>query len=147
MASSPSEGEVNGFTSSLLSTKNDSWEFSFCLPASQGCPFFKQWRKSSSVPAFARFKPQYLNEFIMFSFDRWDEASNTHSIILFLEGGITKPLIIQITHHCFKWLIPILIRCLNILCTPTWNDHAISIHVLQIFSHAVNHMAFVGVRS
>ena len=38
-------------------------------------------------------------------------------------------------------------QVLNILFTPTWNDHTISIHVLQIFSHAVNHMAFVGAQS
>ena len=52
-------------------TKIDSWEFSFCLPALLGCSFFKQWIKSSSVPPFAKFKSQYLNDF-MFSLDSWD---------------------------------------------------------------------------
>ena len=52
-------------------TKTDSWEFSFCLPALLGCSFFKQWIKSSSVSPFAKFKSQYLNDF-MFSLDGWD---------------------------------------------------------------------------
>ena len=39
LVSSSSEGKINGFTASLSSTKIDSREISFCLPASQGCPF------------------------------------------------------------------------------------------------------------
>ena len=89
VASSSSEGEMNGFTASLLSTKIYSWEFSFCLPALQGCPFFKQWIKSSSIPS-KRFKPQQLIDF-MFSLDSWEHASSTHSIIFFLEGGFIFP--------------------------------------------------------
>ena len=46
LASPSSEGKINGFTASLSSTKIDSWEFSFCLPATQCCPFFKQCIKS-----------------------------------------------------------------------------------------------------
>ena len=75
LASSSSEEEMNRFTASLSSTKIDSWDFNFCLPASQGCTFFKQWIKSSSVPSFASFKPQHLNNFIMCSLD---QASSTH---------------------------------------------------------------------
>ena len=42
LVSSSSEGEMDGFTVSLSSTKIDNWEFSFCLPASQCCQFLKQ---------------------------------------------------------------------------------------------------------
>ena len=62
-------GRMNGFTTSLLSIKIDTCEFSFCLPALQDCSFCKQWIKSSSVPSIARLKPQHLNDFIMFSLD------------------------------------------------------------------------------
>ena len=84
LASSSSEREMNGFTASILSTKIGTWEFSFCLLASQGC-HFKQWIKPSSLPLFARFKLQNLHGF-MFSLDSWDQASSTHSIIIFPEG-------------------------------------------------------------
>ena len=82
---------MNGLTASLLLTKIDSQEFSFCLPALQVCLFFQQWIKPSSIPSFASFKPQHLNNFVMFSLDSWDQASSTHSIILFLEGGFIFP--------------------------------------------------------
>ena len=59
----------------------------------------------------------------------------------------TKPLIIQYDHPHFKWFIPTYTSCLNIFCTPTWNDHAIYIHLLQIFSHTVSHMLFVRVQA
>ena len=80
---------MNGFTASLLSTKIDSWEFSFCLPASKGWSFFKEWIKSSSIPSLVRFKPQHLHDF---SLDSWDnKAASTHWVILFLEGGFIFP--------------------------------------------------------
>ena len=91
LTSSYWEGEMNEFTASLLSTKIDSWEFSFCLPAAQGCPFLKQWKKVIPLPSFARFKPQHLSDFVIFSLDSWDQASSTHSITLFLEGGFIFP--------------------------------------------------------
>ena len=56
----------------------------------------------------------------------------------------TKPLITQICHPRFKWII------LTHIDAPTWNDDAIYIHyihLLQIFPQAVIHMAFVRVPS
>ena len=105
---------MNTFTASLSSTKIDIWKFSFCLPALQGCPFFKQWIKSFSVPSFARFKPQHLNNFIMFSIDSWNQASSTHSIILFLEGGfIFPPSVNWWTPSLSHWLYNSVILALN----------------------------------
>ena len=43
------------------------------------------------VPSFARFKPQHLNDFVMFSLDSWDQISITHSITLLLEGRFIFP--------------------------------------------------------
>ena len=43
----------------------------------------------------------------------------------------TKSLIVQFGHPIFKWLFPTRISCLNKFCAPTWNDHAISIHLLH----------------
>ena len=57
-----------------------------------------------------------------------------------LMDTFTKTLIIQSGHPRFKWLIPTHIKCLDIFCAPTWNDHAIYIYFLQILSHAVSHM-------
>ena len=113
LASFSSEGQMNGITASLSSTKIDSWEFSFCLAASRGYLFFKQWIKSSSVPSLARFKPQHLNYFIMFSLDSWDQASSTHSIIFFLEGSFIFPPSVNwwtpsLSHWSCSWVIFIL---------------------------------------
>ena len=69
LASSSLEEEINGFRTSLLSTKIDSLEFSFCPPASQGCSFFLRMDKVILRTILARIKPQHLNGFIMFSLD------------------------------------------------------------------------------
>ena len=61
-----------------LIVESSAFAFHLCKAA----PFFKQWIKSSSVPSFARSKPQHLNDF-MFSLDSWDQASSTDSIIFF----------------------------------------------------------------
>ena len=42
-----------------------------------------------------------------------------------LMDTFTKLLIIQFGHPRFRWLIPTHIRCLNIFCTPTCNDHVL----------------------
>ena len=105
---------MNGFTASLSSTQIDRWEFSFCFPAVQGCPFFKQWIKSSSVPSFARFKSQHFNGFIMFSLGSWDQASNTDSVILFLERGfIFTPSVNWWTPSLSHWSYNLVILALN----------------------------------
>ena len=119
--------------------------------------YFKQRINSSSVPSFARFKPQHLNNFLIFSLNSWRPGVKNPFSYSFPGRGLhistlcklmdtfTKPLIIQFDHSCFKWLIPTHNRFLNIFCALTWNDLAIYIHLLQIFSHAVNHMTFVRV--
>ena len=154
LASSSSEGEMNGFMTRLWSTKIDIWEFVFFLLALPGCPFFKQGIKSSSLASFARLKPQDWNDF-MFSSDSWDQASSNHSIILFLEGSfISLPSVNWWISH---WSCNPVILALNGLfqhTSDTWiyfvhphilcND-ATYIHLLQIFSDAVSHMAFVRV--
>ena len=127
LISSSSEAEMNRFTASLSSNKIESWEFSFCLLALQGSPFFKQWIKSSSLPSFTRFKPQHLNNFIMFYLDSWDQASITHSVILFLDGDfVFPPLVKWWTPSLSHWSYNLVILTLNglfqhtgeyILCT------------------------------
>ena len=113
LVSSSSEGEMNRFTALLLSTKIDSWKFSFYLPALQGCPFFKQWIKSSSILPFARFNSQHLNDF-MFSLDSWDQGSSIYSVILFLEGCFIFPLSVNWwTPSLSHWLYSSVIFTLN----------------------------------
>ena len=105
---------MNEFAASILSTKIYSRELSFCLPASQGYPIFNKWIKSSSVPSFARFKPQHLNDFIIFSLDSWDQASSTYSVILFLEGSsIFPPSVDWWTPSLSHWSCNLVIVVLN----------------------------------
>ena len=53
----------------------------------------------------------------------------------------------QLGHPHFKGLIPTRIRCLNIFSGATWNEHAICINLLLMFSHAVSHKTFLRVPS
>ena len=62
-----------------------------------------------------------------------------------LMNTFTEPLIIQFGHPCFKWLIQTHNMCMSVFFALTWNDHAIYIHLLQIFSHTVSHVTFARV--
>ena len=91
-------------------------------------PFFKQWIKSSTVPSFASFKPQHLNDFVMFSWDscfkypfNYSFSGRKLSTFSKLINTFTKSLIMQFGYPCFKWLISMYIKCLNIFCAPTSN--------------------------
>ena len=150
---------MNGFTASLSSTKIDNWEFSFCLPASQGCTFFKQWIKSSAILPFAKIKSQHFNNF-MFSLDSWDQRSSIHSVILFLEGDfIFQPSVNWCTPSLSHWSYNSIILALNSVFQHTSSAWIYFVHPPEmitpstfissnLFLHCPScHMAFVRVLS
>ena len=106
---------MNGFVISHSSTKTDNWDFSFCLPALHGCPFFKQWIKSS-LTTLKRFHNVFLVS--------WDQTTTFNSIILFLEGGFIFPPSVNLwTASLSHWSYNTVILALNSLfqnISGTW---------------------------
>ena len=125
----------NEWTYSIISsTKIDSWEFSFCLPASLGRPFLKQWIKPSFVETRRKVPIPLKRGFIFPPLIIWWTPSLSYwscSLVILALNGFFH-------HASVAWI--------NFVHPPGMITLSLFIS-FTIFSHAVSHMTFVRVPS